>query len=77
VCSDATTDIDTTAVEVGTNVVSTNNSVVAVLKLSVAVSLVDVGCIEDVTTYSVDRKGALLLVVSISFKTMALVSDNS
>jgi hypothetical protein len=62
---------------VGTNVVSNNNSVVAVLKLSVVVSLVDFGCSEDITTYSVDRKGALLSVVSLSCKSMVLVSKNS
>jgi len=56
--------MDTEAVEVGTNDVSTNNSVLVVPKIFIFVSLVDIGCDEDNKEYSFEFEIILVVVVS-------------
>ncbi len=68
--------MDAEAVEVGTNGVSINNSVVVVPKISIVLSLVDIGCDEDNKEYSVEVEIILVAVVSISVKNVVVVSDD-
>jgi hypothetical protein len=56
--------MDVEAVEVETNDVSTNNSVVVVPEIFIVVSLVDIGCDEDNKEYSVEFEIILVVVVS-------------
>jgi len=48
--------MDVEAVEVGTNDVSSDNSVAVVPRISIVVSLVDTGCDEDNKEYSVEAE---------------------
>jgi hypothetical protein len=68
--------MDAKAVEVETNDVATNNSVVVVPKISIVVSLVDIGCDEDKKEYSIELDIILVAVVSISLNNVVLVSDD-
>jgi hypothetical protein len=68
--------MDAEVVEVGTNDVSINNSVVVVPNISIVVSLVDIGCDEDNKEYSVELEITVVVLVSISEKNVAFVSDN-
>jgi len=75
-CNDVS-ELDAKAVEVGTNDVSTNSSVVVVLKIFIVVSVVDIVCEEDDNRCSVELEIVLVvLVVPISVTNVVLVSDN-
>jgi hypothetical protein len=71
-CNDVS-EMDATAVEVGTNDVSTDNPVVVVLKIFIVVSVVDIVCSEDDNDSSVELEIVLVAVVLISVKNAVLV----
>jgi hypothetical protein len=75
-CNDVS-EMDATAVEVGTNDVSSNNSVVVVLNIFIIVSVVDIVCEEDDNECSVELEIVLVVVVvPISVRNVVLIADN-
>ena len=73
VCCKGIPEVDATTVEVGTDDVSTNNSVVAVLKIFIVDSLVAVDSDEDNSECSVELERVLVVVVPTSVKNAVLV----
>jgi hypothetical protein len=76
VCANDVPETDAEAVEVGTNDLSINNSVVVLLKTFMVVSVVDIDCNEDDNACSVELEIVLVPVVLISVTNVVLVSDN-